>query len=163
MKERDAARTGGGPVLYVWHTALMPERLSARIQVRAKTFGPDWRLAWKVARGGYRLWLYSELPVFRIRGQTPLRLWVRPEGEGCRVTGAFLPPLWSLIFDVLAPLVLAELLAQRGHAVSWRLPAAMIVFMLFAPRLFTAWGRDRRLLRWVGEDLLGSGEERGLR
>lgn len=90
-------------MLHVWHTALAPEQFPDRIRTRARSFGPDWRLHWKAVRGGYRLWLCPELPVFRVRGQLPLRLWVRPEGEGCRVTGAFVPPLWSLALDVLAP------------------------------------------------------------
>ena len=129
-------------MLHVWHTALAPEQFQDRIRTRARSFGPDWRLHWKAVRGGYRLWLCPELPVFRVRGQLPLRLWVRPEGEGCRVTGVFAPPLWSLALDALAP-------------------PALTVFLLLVPRMFTAWGRDRRLLRWVGEDLLGGGAGSG--
>lgn len=149
-------------MLHVWHTALAPEQFQARIQTRARSFGPDWRLRWKAVRGGYRLWLCPELPVFRVRGQLPLRLWVRPEGEGCRVTGVFAPPLWSLALDALAPPALTYAASLRtGRMTPWWVPAAMTVFLLLVPRMFTAWGRDRRLLRWVGEDLLGGGAGSG--
>ena len=156
MTDQGKKRAGGCPGIHVWHTALRKEQLPARMREGERSFGPDWRLEWKELTDGYRLWLRSDLPILRIRGQTPLRLWVRAENEGCRVTGVFLPPLWSVAFDILVPLLLAGLIpAQSGRAVPWWVPAAMIVFLLLAPRLFTVWGRDRRLLEWIGEALDG--------
>lgn len=157
---RGKVRNGSGLVIHVWHTALRKEQVSARLQAGGWSFGSDWWLEWKNLPNGYRLWLRSDLPIFRVRGQIPLRLWVRAEKVGCCVVGVFLPPLWSVAVDVLTPLALTVAFFNKSaRADSWWVPATLTVFMLLAPRLFTAWGRDRRLLEWVGAGLLNSASE----
>lgn len=57
-------KTRYGPV-HVWRSPLTPEQLPPRIRDAARSFGPDWHLEWKTLQNGYRLWLRSDLPVFR--------------------------------------------------------------------------------------------------
>lgn len=153
-----------GPV-HVWRSPLTPEQLPARIRDGAGSFGPDRHLEWKALPNGYRLWLRSDLPVFQVKGQLPLRLWVRAVSEGCRVTGAFLPAPWEAVFALLAPPLLLSIVSHSRTSLTfpWWVSWSMTAFLLLGPRLFTAWSRDRRLLTWVGTSLLETDETKGER
>lgn len=153
-----------GPV-HVWRSPLQPEQLPARIRDAARSFGPDWHLEWKVLPNGYRLWLRSDLPVFQVKGQLPLCLWVRAAPEGCRVTGVFLPAPWEAVFALLVPPLLLSIASHGriGLTFPWWVSWSMTAFLLLGPRLFTVWSRDRRLLTWVETSLLEADRTKGER
>ena len=157
-------KTRYGPV-YVWRSPLQPEQLTARIRDAARSFGPDRHLEWKILQNGYRLWLRSDLPVFGVKGQLPLRLWVRAVPEGCRVTGVFLPAPWEAVFALLVPPLLLSIASHGriGLTFPWWVSWSMTAFLLLGPRLFTVWSRDRRLLTWVETSLLEADRTKGER
>lgn len=132
---RNRPETRYGPV-HVWQSPLTPEQLPPRIRDAARSFGPDWHLEWKALPNGYRLWLRSDLPVFRVKGQLPLRLWVRAAPEGCRVTGVFLPTPWEAVFALLTPPLLLSIASygRIGLTVPWWVSWLMTAFLLLGPR-----------------------------
>lgn len=150
------------PGVHIWQSVLTPQQLSARLWLRAGAVGPDWCLRWKPAGKGYRLRLEPALFLARVRGQFDLRLWVRETPEGCKLTGIFLPDLPTAIFALLAPPLLLRFTAGTGGpAFSWLFSLLGTCFLLAIPRLATAFGRDRRLLAWVGTVLLRADETKG--
>ena len=128
------------PGVHIWQSVLTPQQLSARLRLR----------------------LEPALFLARVRGQFDLRLWVRETPEGCKLTGIFLPDLPTAIFALLAPPLLLRFAAGTGGpAFSWLFSLLGTCFLLAIPRLATAFGRDRRLLAWVGTVLLRADETKG--